>query len=126
MPPAAAAAGRWLALDGSRSSSVPSSAAEAEPLLGGGGASSDFFTPDATCRPSPRGSDSGAASVPPCPNTLSANPAQPASSSPSPFASSALQDAAGDGAARGPGADPGELRDARRGSSRRVNFSDGA
>jgi len=37
LPPAAAAAGSWLALEGSRSSSAPSSA-ETEPLLGGGGA----------------------------------------------------------------------------------------
>ena len=126
MPAAAAAAGSWLALDGSRSSSVPSSAADAEPLLGGGGGAGDFAHPDDTCRPSPRGLGAGAAGAQPCPRTLGANPAQPSSSTPSPFASSALQEAAGGAAAHGQGADSGEPRDSRRGSSRRVNFSDDA
>ena len=126
MPAAAAAAGSWLALDGSRSSSVPSSAADAEPLLGGSGGGEGFPNPDDTCRPSSRGLDAGAASAQACPRNPGANPAQPASSTPSPFASSALQEAAGGAAAQGQGADSGELKDTRRGSSRRVNFSDDA
>lgn len=124
MPAAATAAGSWLALDGSRSSSVPSSAAEAEPLLGGGGSGADFAHHDDTCRPSSRGSEAGAAGAQPCSRAPGANPAQPASSTPSPFASSALQESAGGAAAQGQGAGGGEPRDARRGSSRRVNFSD--
>lgn len=126
MPAAAAAAGSWLALDGSRSSSVPSSAADAEPLLGGGGGSEGFPNPDDACRPPSRGHEAGAPGAQPCPGTLNANPVQTPSSTPSPFASSALQEAAGGVAAHGQGTDGGEPRDARRGSSRRVNFSDDA
>ena len=150
LPPAAAAAGSWLALEGSRSSSAPSSA-ETEPLLGGGGGggggggsavapASDGGARSGLARAAHPGGQwgggAGAGHREPRARDGSGSVPGPARLAciPSPFESAAAQGAGGGEAGRGPGPMPAagtarndaswdDARGARQG--RRVNFSEG-